>query len=246
MMSIHVPGSLSACLFGAVCLLAPALLEAATTGKQPTARDMFYEVDEPQPGVAKAGTGEAEPAPRPATLGLRYAILLKRGPIGQWAEVNPDSVFHSGDRIRISVTSNAAGYLHVIHRGSSGTWMRLYPATGDGLDVPQIEAGKSVTIPAKGSFVFNNQTGTEALFLVFSREPISRLPEVIPELKSPDALLDDTSVDAIRKAYSRDLVLDFLDESLAQALNDHGVYAAKVQPERAKDPLVMDLRLTHQ
>ena len=60
-------------------------------------------------------------SPAELPLGLRYSILKKTGD-GGLVEVKPDSVFHSGDSIRVSAMGNQKGYLYIISRGSSGTW----------------------------------------------------------------------------------------------------------------------------
>src|SRR6267143_1083349 len=62
-----------------------------------------------------------------APLGLRYSIL-KQMSGGETLEVDPDSVFHSGDRIRLSIEANDNGYLYIVLRGSSGNWGLLFPS----------------------------------------------------------------------------------------------------------------------
>lgn len=212
-------------LFSAV---APLLLQAAAAPRM-TARDMFY-------------AAESSATARPAlALGLRYAVQRKLLN-GQWLDVAPDSVFHSGDHIRVTVTANAAGYLYIIQQGSSGAWTPLYPPAGDSIPVPRVETGKSLTIPEEGSFLFNDQPGTEALFLLFSTQPLSSLSE---ERQASRGSLDDTSVSAIRKVYSRDLIVESLDEARAQSLQDHGVYVVNAQSGPARNMVVVDLKLQH-
>src|ERR1700688_1533890 len=45
-------------------------------------------------------------------LGMRYSVL-KRDASGTFKEVDSDATFHSGDRIRLHVDANTAGYLYV-------------------------------------------------------------------------------------------------------------------------------------
>jgi hypothetical protein len=213
----------------ALFLAAPMLLEA--TGPL-TARDMFY-----------ASASSAAPAEAPA-LGLRYAIQRKLLN-GEWLEVSADAVFRSGDRIRLTVTSNAPGYLYIIQQGSSGSWTPLYPPADESAHAPRLEAGKSLILPEEGSFQFNDQPGTEALFLLFSREPLSSLPSSVPEPKTSGGALDDQAVTALRKVHSRDLVVEALDAPKAESLHDHGVYVVNRQTGKAKDLVVVDLKLQH-
>lgn len=214
---------------------------AAQAGTALRARDMFYSAGEPGRSSAATTKVSTETEVRPCALGIRYAILKKTAS-GEWLELAPESVFHSGDRIRITVTANAPGYLYIINRGSSGAWTPLYPPA-DG-QAPQLEAGKELTFPPEGSFMFNDQPGTEELFLLFARWPITQLPPAA-EQSSTVAKLDDRSVAAIRNAYSRDLVIESLDDNRAQALKDHGVYVVNTQPGPDKDMVVVDLQLKH-
>src|SRR5437762_2841889 len=73
----------------------------------------------------------AQTAPLPASgappLGLRYTIL-KMNSDNSTTDVAPDMVFHSGDRIRFSVESNAPGYLYIVNQGSSGNWKPMFPS----------------------------------------------------------------------------------------------------------------------
>ena len=69
-------------------------------------------------------------------LGVRYSVL-KRNSANQFVEVDPDTTFHSGDRIRLQVRTNTTGYLYVVAQGSSGTWQVLFPAS----DRPAPSAG---------------------------------------------------------------------------------------------------------
>ena len=85
------------------------------------ARELFYT---PPPKITqKASDSQSTIVP----LGMRYS-LLKRTPEGQSVEVDSDTVFHSGDRLRLRIVSNARGYLYVLMQGSSGTRRVLFPA----------------------------------------------------------------------------------------------------------------------
>ena len=56
------------------------------------------------------------PAPVSGTpLGLKYTILKQSG--DDMVEVPPDTVFHAGDRVQLSVQTNGPGYLYIILRG---------------------------------------------------------------------------------------------------------------------------------
>ena len=45
----------------------------------------------------------------------------------RYDEVDTDTVFKSGDKIRVSVESNDNGHLYIVQQGSSKTWNLLFP-----------------------------------------------------------------------------------------------------------------------
>lgn len=120
-------------------------------------------------------------------IGLRYSLLL-RGANNSYREVSPDTVFHAGDHLRLTLISNEPGYLYVITRGSSGSWSPLFPGVNAAPDTNRIEAGKVYEVPSDPkAFQFDTTPGTEKLFVVLSRERISDLDSAIQRLKSPAA-----------------------------------------------------------
>lgn len=210
--------------------------------------------------------------PAGVPLGLKYAILEGA------AEVSVDTVFHAGDRIQVSVETNGPGYLYIISRGSSGTWKPLFPSpeVEDGNN--RVEAFHSYLLPPKSRLIFDEQTGSEKLFVVFSREPEPSLEKLIYSLKGvapaaapkpatpkpippnadpvepktlyvlADSRIDDTTVGSLRNAYSRDLVIEKVDENTASSgpapKKETAVYV--VNPSGSRDSrLVADLELVH-
>jgi hypothetical protein len=113
-------------------------------------------------------------------LGLRYAIL-KRNAAGQYQEVDVDSTFHSGDRIRIEVQANQTAHLYVVAQGSSGAWQVLFPSREISGGSNVVRRGDTRVVPGgnAGQFVFDEQAGTEKLFLVLSREPETDIEKLI-------------------------------------------------------------------
>lgn len=116
-----------------------------------------------------------------AALGLRYTLLrVSRGPISATA-VDPDSIFHAGDRVQLLVESNGPGYLYVVSQGSTGAWSVLFPSNflGDGSN--RVEKGKVQTLPLVpgASWVFDEHPGTEKLLLILARNPLPDLNAVI-------------------------------------------------------------------
>ncbi len=154
-------------------------------------------------------------------LGLRYSVM-KLGSSGQFADVNSETTFVSGDSIRLTVESNDVGYLYVVMQGSSGIWKVLYPSTEAGGGSNHVEKGHIYTVPASAAFTFDEKSGSEKLFVVLSRQPEKNLENLIYSLqdKAPKkgeqrqmlasniAPVQDELVQRLRETYSRDLLIE--------------------------------------
>ncbi len=191
-------------------------------------------------------------------LGLRYSVM-RRSASGRFEEIDPDTSFHSGDRIRLEVAANTSGYLYMVMQGSSGNWSLLFPtpevASGSNL----IQRGESRQIPSgdRGQFLFDEQAGVEKLFLVLSRQPEPDLDKLIysvggsPGSSTPtrtliaSATVNDDVVERMREQVSsRDLVFEKVESSGNSATAENAAYV--VNPSSAPDArLVVDLRLAH-
>ena len=214
-------------------------------------------------------------APMPSNgpaLGMRITILKGTDEV----EVPKDTVFHAGDKIRFAVQCNSPGYLYIISRGSSGTWKPIFPskeiADGDN----HVEGFRPYKMPPKSRMVFDEQTGAEKLFIVFSREPepefenmIYSLPgsKATPEptkpastpespVKKPKDMvmmaqvnIKDTNVNQLRQTYSRDLIIETVDDKTPNDRTgdkkEKAIYV--INPTGSPESrVVADLELTHQ
>jgi len=212
-------------------------------------------------------------------LGLKYSVL-KLGPDGNYSEVDPDSNFTAGDRIRVSVEVNDSGYLYVIAQGTSEKWQVLYPSPElDGGD-NRVRKNMQYNIP-KTSFLFDSQAGTEKLFVVLSRQKENDFDSLIyslrgkkphdgkskegqlsePLMASNSIPIQDDLVQRLRQTYSRDLVIERVDdaktppsdgvkriEAKQGAIIPPGEKAVYVVNPNAGDNahVVADLKLRHQ
>ena len=216
------------------------------------------------PAQASAVAGGSE---RPAApLGLRYSIL-KQTAGSQTVEVDTDSVFRSGDRIRLLVQANDDAYLYIVQRGSSGNWSLLFPTPEIAGGNNRIEKGRSYEIPAGHWFAFDEQPGEEKLFIVLSRPPEASLEKMIyalqqggekapavtpPEEKPAKTLLaanvrpiDDDVVSRIRgQVAARDLVFEKVDENSTGAKKEKAVYVVN-RSGSADSRVVADVTLQH-
>jgi hypothetical protein len=220
-------------------------------------------VNPPQPAGDAAAISPASLVPSPAPLGLKYTILKRSG--DDMIEVSADTVFHAGDRIRISVETNQPGFLYIINRGSSGLWQPLFPSADVDDGSNHVEGFHDYLLPPKSRMVFDETTGTERLFLVFSREPEPNLDRMIYSLTSNPASgpnqkqapvtktllvannsgVDDSTVGLLRSVHSRDLRIEKVDERTPGEKKETAVYV--VNPSGSADSrVVADLLLVHQ
>ena len=238
------------------------------------ARDLFLSGSDQTSGSSKNGaqqigarSDKTMSTPRP--LGLRYSILKQVG--GQTVEVDPESVFHSGDRIRLSVQANDTGFLYIVLRGSSGKWTPLFPSKEIMSGNNKVERGGSYEIPL-GSvwFAFDEQPGTEKLFIVLARQPEPDFEKLVKSLrqdssapqtksdsaKKPEkddegavqvvASLDDGTVGKVRgQVRSRDLVFQKVDETTPGGKKEQAVYIVN-RTGSADSRVVVDVSLNHQ
>ncbi len=201
-------------------------------------------------------------------LGLRYSIL-KQESGGGTAEVDAETVFRSGDRIRLTVATTETAYVYVVTKGSSGKWQVLFPSPEIGQGSNLIPGGVIYPIPAAHWFAFDEQVGTENLFVMVSRTPERDLDALIYQLKEsggqpasrpnePPLLMannippvDDAVISRLRtEVYARDLVFEKVDDAAPVSGGGEGV-----RPERAvyvvnvtgtdDSRVVADIKLQH-
>ena len=173
------------------------------------AKDLYYAAT--RPGPAASAGGETTPAPMtgegPVNAGLKYRIL-RREPGGEAVEVDADIMFRSGDRIRFAFEPNIDGFLYVIQRGSTGRWSVLLPH-------PMINGGRNtvtrfdeVTIPREGWFRFDENPGSEELFVYLSRNPIDTFPWGGGPVVSAQSVDRPTVIELANSVRSRDLTFE--------------------------------------
>jgi hypothetical protein len=186
--------------------------------------------------VAAKGYG-AEPhivrftKPSQQPLGLRYA-LLKVGENGELSEVLPETTFHSGDRLKISLMANQPGYIYIIQQGSSGSWRPLFPAQGDLPQSNRVEAGRIYQVPSGKSFQFNQQTGEERLFILLSRQVVSDLDGVIFTLRQQEKDPAPSPGPAAAQVEASNRISD----ELVQKLQTRDLMEVEDPPQETKDP----------
>jgi hypothetical protein len=189
-------------------------------------------------------------------LGLRYSILKLTGET--YEEVDAETVFRSGDKIRVTVRANDSGYLYIVHQGSSKTWALLFPNEQTEHGSNKVEANRDYVLPAGGRFVFDENPGKERVFVVLTRQPEPDIEKLIYSLSSgspqaapaehrtllAQAKLEDSMVARLRSTVlARDLVFEKVEASTGPK-PEKAVYVA-TEDRSPQARVVVDLNLNH-
>jgi hypothetical protein len=117
-----------------------------------------------------------------ARLGLGLT-LFSRDSNGLAVRVDPERVFRKGDRVRILLETNTDGYLYIFNRTNDGPPVMIYPDAEIDEGGNYLQAHVPFEIPAADAsderlrwFAFDENTGTEKVFFVFTREPLKDVP----------------------------------------------------------------------
>jgi Domain of unknown function (DUF4384) len=250
-----------------------------------TPRELFYgqgrapSAKRPVPGTRPTkpplGSGDAARGKLvdvdTSPLGLKYTIL-KRTQDGEYTQVGRDTTFASGDQIKLVIESNSAGYLYVVTQGASHKWKPVFFANNGDAQSNRVEPGGHYSIPAgKKVMSFESPAGAEKLFIVLSRQPETDLEKLIYSLDkqpkadepSPTMLAEnrgpaqDDVVQRLRKTYSRDLIIESVDDTKKAATDQpKQLDGSAVPPEKAvyvvnpkagaNGRLVADIELRHE
>ena len=101
-------------------------------------------------------------------MGIRYRITQLLEDCEQ-VPVDANSTFHAGDQIRLSLESNADGYLYILNQGTSGSWNYIFPHltinNGDNF----IRKGVEYTIPPRSWLRFDENPGDDVLIILLSK-----------------------------------------------------------------------------
>ena len=166
-------------------ILCTAFLALGATAAEPEAKELFYE-----PTKALFGAGSGSTTIRPETEpgqdftsqtsgglggltgfydklenpGVMYYIELVQPGSNTVKRVSNNRIFKSGEKIRIRVTTNGDGYVHALHKGTTGG-NKMLPVSANG----QVRTGHESVIPSDGGWLrFDDNKGIEKIEVVFS------------------------------------------------------------------------------
>ncbi len=198
-------------------LASPAVVPAAPvpTDTAPAATDTARVPEAPARALPIVAPGAASPLTAQqlfsntaagAPAGLRYRLIQQR-PDGAEVDVDAGAIFRSGDKLKLSFESNIAGYLYVAMQGTSGNWAVLFPSAQINGGRNQIAPLEQYDVPSDGGwFQFDDQVGTEHLFVFLSREPLSQLPGFARPVTRAETLTASVVQDLQQSVRSRDLI----------------------------------------
>jgi hypothetical protein len=146
----------------------------------------------------------------PATgqyMGVTYWVDVV-GKDGQRRRVTTDSVFRSGDRIKLAVQTNRSGFLYVINLGTSGRTHVLFPHPGVASGSNAVHAGQTYEVPAVGAIRFDDTPGEELVLIMLSPTPIG---DARPPDQRPGAVTADEAARLLMTAEqkgAKDLIVE--------------------------------------
>ena len=141
-----------------------------------------------KPAGKPEAAGKTVTSSTPATpvnarrIGLGVTLFM-RDSNGAAVRVDPNHVFRKGDRVRVLLETNSDGYLYIFNTTDGGSATMIYPHADLDEGGNYVQAHVPFEIPSSLSaderlrwFAFDEVAGTERLFFVFTREPLSGVP----------------------------------------------------------------------
>jgi hypothetical protein len=215
-----------------------------------------------QPGRAPVTPAAAVEAAGVPHLGFRYTIELVDQASAKAESVDPDRDFRKGECVRIELESNQSGYLYVLSKQSSGTWLPLFPSPEMPGEKNVIDPGQKIRAPKDYCFEISDPPGTETLFVALSRSPrdffdlydaIKTPPETAPANSKPasnpvqmaDARLMNSAVERMAKSFgTRDLVIKKVTPATDKQETDYGVYVVN-SSDKPSSTVVKKVEIRH-
>jgi len=115
-------------------------------------------------------------------IGLGLTLFM-RDSNGLAVRTDPSHVFHKGDHVRVLLETNVDGYLYVFNTTDDGAPMMLYPDPELDEAGNYFQAHVPFEIPSSLAaeerlrwLTFDEHTGTEKVYFVLTREPLSAVP----------------------------------------------------------------------
>jgi len=170
--------------------------------------------------------------------GLRYR-LLQELQSGRVVNVDPESTFHSGDKVRFVFEANIEGHLYILQRGSAGNWGVLFPSPRINGGQNMIRAFQAYTVPPTGWFRFDDNPGDESIRVFLSKNPLNTFPELEQVVVKQQTVQNADVERALLK--SRELV--FVEDKSSPTDGPPGNIVAS--PDSATEAITITFKLIH-
>ena len=144
---------------------------------------------------------------------FEYSITVHKFSDNREFTLAKEVLFEKGHGIAVNLRSDNTGYLYILNEGpladNKVAFVVQYPAPGK---ASALAGGQAARIPAEQWLVFDDQPGTEKLYVVWGVKPVpelERLQGVAPDAKSGHVIIqDDSQVETLRQLMKRYLVND--------------------------------------
>jgi uncharacterized protein DUF4384 len=147
--------------------------DPAASGQKSGAAKATKSTDKGKDSGSKSG-GSTLNATQPVVpvalhLGLRYNVL-KVDPDAKapTVEVDPKTVFKTGDCLAILLRPNRSGFMYVFNAGTTKPWDTLLPSAKMPNESNRIQAGASTQVPRDFCFKVGGAPGTDDLVVVLT------------------------------------------------------------------------------
>ena len=216
-------------LAGAIILIAAAIAAVPRFITQPA--------DERRAAIAPVSAPSTMPSPMPVAFSYWITVQKYRdgkpyeAPFRLAREIN----FERDYRIRLNISGPRSGFLYLVSEApdgnSSGSPYNLLAAT-------PVDGGQVIQVPEQSWFQFDNETGTEKVWMVWASQRV-------PDLEAGVKFVNAKDKGAISEARVSDAIRDFLRlrASHAEVGKEDGPADTRVLSDA--DPVVHLLRLEH-
>ncbi|MEK7832357.1 MAG: DUF4384 domain-containing protein [Acidobacteriota bacterium] len=177
--------------------------------------------------------------------GAKIRIELLRE--GRRQFVPMDTVFRSGDKVKLHFEVNFPAYVEIYNHGSSGAMQRLFPHQGNA----RVKVTSAYVVPSRATewFEFDNTPGAEKLSFIFSQAEIRpavktqkpQPPKRPGVVVNPGNQSGDESQQAINDLNSRALE-EGRDLKRVQVKDEHYVFC---EPQRLRRTIGVIIALKH-
>jgi len=187
---------------------------------------------------------------RAALLTLQWH-LLKRTSDTRQDEADPNQEFQTGDKLKLALTMNQAGYLYIVNQPEGKDAVLLFPDLRINKGQNYVAKDKEYIIPSYCPdfedpkdcwFKMVPPSGTETLIVIFSRDKITTLPNEISKPYAP-----------VKKSIV-DLLISSSEQKVKQVTGELAIpgqkavrYATRVQNTNLQDneELIATIELRH-